>query len=244
MKTKNGRQRQNPLSEKAFILKTPCGNQEKKRLNFETSKNLGGVGAILMFIGFIMPFLQAFGSVLSLIGLILVLVSLKGLADYYSEAGIFNNFLYGSIAGIVGVVIAGLTAAFAVLTSLVDFLQTLYPGWNGDWTAIPSSTPDISMLDLSALMPFLAAILLVLLILFFTAIIVAIFMRKSLNSLSAKTSVGLFRTAGLLLLIGAVLTIIAIGFILIWIAMLIMAIAFFSMKPQQTQPTTSAIAPT
>lgn len=205
-------------------------------MNFETSKNLGGVGAILMFIGFIMPFLQAFGSVLSLIGLILVLVGLKGLADYYNEAGIFNNFLYGSIAGVVGVVIAGITAVFAVLTSLSSFIQGLYPGWSGDWTTIPSSPPDVSMLDPSALMPFLAAILLVLVVLFFTAIIVAIFMRKSMNALSAKTGVGLFGTTGLLLLIGAVLTIIAIGFLLIWIAMLIMAIAFFSIKPQQAQP--------
>ena len=207
-------------------------------MNFETSKNLGGIGAILMFVGFIMPFVQAFGLILSLVGLILVLVSLKGLADYYNEAGIFNNFLYGSIAGVVGVVIAGLTAVFAVLTSLSSFLQNLYPGWNGDWTSIPSSPPDVSTLDPSALMPFLAAILLVLVVLFFTAIIVAILMRKSLNTLSAKAGVGLFGTTGLLLLIGAVLTIIAVGFILIWIAMLIMAIAFFSMKPQQPQAVT------
>jgi len=203
-------------------------------LSFETSKNLGGIGAILMFIGFIMPFVQTFGLLLSLVGLILVLVSLKGFADYYNEAGIFNNFLYGSIAGVVGVVVAVATAFVAVLTSLSSFLQTLYPGWNGDWMSIPSSPPDISsMMDLSALMPFLTAILVVLLVLFLTAIIVAIFMRKSLGTLSTKAGVGLFGTTGLLLLIGAVLTIIVVGFLLIWIAMLILAIAFFSMKPQQ-----------
>ena len=93
-------------------------------MNFETSKNLGGVGAILMFIGFIMPFVQAFGLLLSLVGLILVLVGLKGFADYYNEAGIFNNFLYGSIAGVVGVVVAVATAFVAVLTSLSSFIQT------------------------------------------------------------------------------------------------------------------------
>jgi len=87
----------------------------------------------------------------------------------------------------------------------------------------------------SDIVPFLTAILVVLVILFFTAIIVAIFMRKSLNALSAKTGVGLFGTTGLLLLIGAVLTIIAVGFILIWIAMLILAIAFFSMKQEKAQ---------
>jgi len=212
-------------------------------LNFETSKNLGGVGAILMFIGFIMPFVQAFGILLSLVGLILVLVSLKGLADYYNEAGIFNNFLYGSIAGVVGVVVAGLAVVFAVFTMLSDFIYAIYPTWNGDWATLPGLTPDASAIDPTAIMPFLAAILLVLLVLFFTAIIVAIFMRKSLNSLSAKTGVGLFGTTGLLLLIGAVLTIIAVGFILIWVAMLILAIAFFSMKPQQPQATAQAVTP-
>ena len=208
-------------------------------MNFETSKNLGGVGAILLFVGFIMPFLQFFGSVLSLIGVILVLVALKGLADYYNEAGIFNNFLFGTIAGIAGIVVAGLAFITVVFTMLADLLYDFFPTWDGEWATLPGLTPDVTAIDPMAIMPFLTAILLVLVILFFTALIVAIFMRKSMNSLSAKSGVGLFGTTGLLLLIGAVLTIIAIGFILIWIAMLIMAIAFFSMKPQQAQPEAS-----
>lgn len=204
-------------------------------MNFETSKNLGGVGAILMFIGFMLPTVTGgFGSLLSLVGLILTLVGLKGLADYYTEAGIFNNFLYGTIAGIVGVVIAGATVIFAIFTMLEDFIYTVFPTWNGDFSTLPGLTPDVSAIDPTAIFPFLTAILIVLVILFFTAIIVAIFMRKSLNSLSAKSGVGLFGTTGLLLLIGAVLTIIVIGLFLIWISMLIMAIAFFQMRPQQT----------
>jgi uncharacterized membrane protein len=71
-------------------------------------------------------------------------------------------------------------------------------------------------------------------------VITAIFLRKSLGLLSNKTGVGLFGTTGLLILVGAVLTIIAIGLILVWIAMLILAIAFFQMKPQQPM---SAAAP-
>lgn len=205
-------------------------------MNFETSKNLGGIGAILMFIGFILPVVSGFGSILMLIGLILALVGLKGLADYYNEAGIFNNFLYGTIAGIVGVVIAGVTIVFAIFTMLEEFLYTVFPTWDGEWATLPGLTPDVTSIDPTGIFPFLTALLIVLVILFFTAIIVAIFMRKSLNSLSAKTGVGLFGTAGLLLLIGAVLTIIVIGFLLIWIAMLIMAIAFFTIRPQQAQP--------
>jgi uncharacterized membrane protein len=214
-----------------------------KSLNLETSKNLGGVGAILMFIGFIIPVLSVYGLALSLVGLILVLVGLKGLADYYNEAGIFNNFFYGSIAGVVGVVVAGLVAAFAVLTLLSDFLYTLYPTWDGDWSTLPGLTPNTNIVP-TDIVPFLMAILLVIFILFVFAIIVALLMRKSLKVLSAKTGVGLFGTTGLLLLIGAVLAIVVIGFLLIWIAMLILAIAFFSIKPQQAQSTTPAAAPT
>jgi uncharacterized membrane protein len=213
-------------------------------LNFETSKNLGGVGAILMFIGFILPAATGgFGLLLSLIGLILVLIGLKGFADYYNEAGIFNNFLYGTIAGVVGVVVAGLAFVFTVFTMLTDFLYTVFPTWDGNLSSLSGLTPDVSAIDPFALMPFLTAFLVILVILFFTAIIVAIFMRKSLNTLSAKASVGLFGTAGLLLLIGAVLTIIVIGLILIWIATLILAIAFFSMKPQQSQSAMPAASP-
>ena len=230
--------------EKAFILKGSTGIREEKRLNFETSKNLGGVGAILMFIGFILPAATGgFGLLLSLVGLILVLIGLKGLADYYNEAGIFNNFLYGTIAGIVGVVVAGLAFVFAVFTMLSDFLYTIFPTWNGDLSSLSGLTPDISAIDPFAIMPFLTAFLVILVILFFTAIVVAIFMRKSLNTLSAKASIGLFGTTGLMLLIGAVLTIIVIGFILIWIAMLILAIAFFSMRQQPTQPSMTAETP-
>jgi uncharacterized membrane protein len=55
--------------------------------------------------------------------------------------------------------------------------------------------------------------------------------------LSAKTNVGLFSTAGLLLLIGAFLVIIVgLGLILIWVAALILAIAFFKSKPTQQPP--------
>jgi uncharacterized membrane protein len=46
-----------------------------------------------------------------------------------------------------------------------------------------------------------------------------------------KTSISLFGTTGTVLLVGAVLTIIGVGIILIWVAMLLLAIAFFQIKP-------------
>jgi uncharacterized membrane protein len=202
----------------------------------ETSKTLGGIGAILMFIG-IIPVINTYG-VVELIGLILVMVALYNLASYYAERGIFNNALYGLIAGIVGGVIAVGAVVLAVLTSLTDFLYTIYPSWNGDWTALSGLTPDTSNLSLDAIVPFLTGIFVALIVLWVFAIISTYFARRSLISLSAKSGVGLFSTAGLLMLIGAVLIIaIGIGLLLIWIALLILAVAFFQLKPQQTAPT-------
>ena len=212
-------------------------------MTIETSKILGGVGALLMFVG-IIPVISSYG-VIELIGLILVMVALYNLASYYTERGIFNNALYGLIAGIVGGVIAVGAVILSVLTSLTDFLYTVYPDWNGDWSALSGLTPDTSNLSLDAIVPFLTGLFAALLILWIFAIIGFYLVRRSLTSLSAKSGVGLFSTAGLLMLIGAVLIIaVGIGLLLIWISMLILAIAFFRIRPQQAQPVTSAATPT
>ena len=208
-------------------------------MNFETSKNVGGVGAILMFVSVLLTYASVFSGLVSLVGLILVLIAFKGLADYYSEAGIFNNALYAVITAIVG----GVVTVGVAFIALVDFLSELglSMGNVADWSA-ELSAMDWTTVGFSIIGDFVAYILLALVVLFVFVIITAILLRKSLGLLSAKTGVGLFGTTGLLILIGAVLTIIAVGLILIWIAMLILAIAFFSIKPQQTQPTTSAAA--
>ena len=208
-------------------------------MNFETSKTLGGVGAILMFIG-VIPFF-AYSMVISLIGLILLLIAMYSLANYYQESGIFNNALYGVITTIVG----GIATVAVAFIALVDFLAELglSTGNIADWTAELSGM-DWANVGFSIIGNFIAYILLALVVLFVFVIITAIFLRKSLGLLSAKTGVGLFGTTGLLILIGAVLTIIAVGLLLIWVAMLILAIAFFSIKPQEAQPATPAAAPT
>jgi uncharacterized membrane protein len=202
-------------------------------VDFEMSKNLSGIGALLMFIG-VLPIISVSGLT-SLVGAILVLIGMKGLAEYYNEAGIFNNVLYGTIAGIAGVV------AFAAIlfTSAVGFLTEILPSWNGDWTSITQLNPtDISTnIAFSDIWGFVALILVAVVILFVAVLIVAIFYRKSLELLRNKTGIGMFGTVGTLLLIGAVLTIILIGLILVWIAILLLAIAFFQLRPQPAQTT-------
>jgi len=201
-------------------------------MSLEIGKILGGVGALLMFIG-VFPYINYFG-IIEFVGLVLVMVALYNLASHYKEEGIFNNALYGLITGIVGVVISIVLIIIVVLNSLTDFLYALFPDWNGDWTTLSGLTPDPSNLSLDQIMPFLAGIFAVFIVLWVFSIISAFFVRRSLRTLSIKSGVGLFSTAGLLLLIGAVLIILfGIGLILIWISALLLAIAFFKIRPQQ-----------
>jgi uncharacterized membrane protein len=204
-------------------------------MTLEPSKTIGGIGALLIFIG-IFPYINYFG-VVELIGAILVLVALHGLGSYYKEEGIFNNALYGIITGVVGVVLAVAVGIVIVLSSITDFLMKIFPTWNGDWSTLPTlsgMTPNTSNIGVGDVIPFIVAAIMVIAILWVFAIIATFFLRRSLNKLSAKSNYGLFGTVGLLLLIGAFLVIIfGLGLILMWIAALILAIAFFNLKPIQ-----------
>jgi uncharacterized membrane protein len=199
----------------------------------ESSKTLGGIGALLMFIG-VLPYVNYFG-VIELIGAILVLIALHGLGSYYKEEGIFNNALYGIIAGIVGVVLAIVVGIAIVLPDIKDFILKIFPSWNGDWSTLSSlsgMTPSTANIDFGDVIPFIVAAIVIVAILWVFGIISAFLVRRSLKQLSTKANVGLFSTAGLLLLIGAVLIIVGFGLVLIWIAVLLVAIAFFTMHSE------------
>jgi uncharacterized membrane protein len=207
-------------------------------MTLESSKTLGGIGAILMFVG-IFPFISYYGIV-ELVGAVLILVGLHGLASYYRESGIFNQAIYGVLVGIVGGIIAGVAAVVSVLASFTNLLHQIYPGWNGDWATLQGMTPNTTNLDTSTIFPLVAGILAVLVIVWIVAIIAAFFIWRSLKQVSNKSNVGLFGTAGLILLIGAIIPI--FGLILMWISALLLAIAFFTMKAHE-QPMVAAPAP-
>jgi uncharacterized membrane protein len=196
------------------------------------AKILGEIGSLLLLIG-CLTFISPAVGLLGLIGLILVLIALNGFANYYKEKGIFNNALYGIITFIVGAVV---TIAVAIFI-LVDFLTSLgidLTNWQSlqsvDWASI--MTPD-------KIMGLVGSGIVALVILFIFCILGAYFLRKSLDLLATKTEVKLFGTTGLILLVGAVLTIVLIGFILLFVAILLLVISFFSINPPAVTPETS-----
>ena len=198
-------------------------------MTLESSKNLGGVGALLLFIG-VIPWLAPYGWVLALIGVILALIGFKGLADYYREAGVFNNALYAVILTVVGgVVFAGLLsiAALGFLTELGFDPQNIT-----EWSTGISQLDPTSVIGVVG--EFLAQILLGAVILWVCLIIGAILLRKSLGIVSMKSGVGLFGVTSWMILIGAIIPF--IGLVIIWIGLLLLAIAFFSVRAQPMPP--------
>ncbi len=200
-------------------------------MTFESSKNLTAFGFLLIVIGAALGSVVSFSGILSLIGMILLLIGLKGLANFYKEAGIFDNALYSVIIAVVGCVVGvGVMATSAVLA-----LADLGIDWANieDWANIGTDIGTVfTDFNLSTIAALLGALLAGLVILWATLIISMYFLRKSMNQLSTKSGIGLFGTAGILVLIGAVVPV--IGLLIIWIGFILATVAFFQMKKEQT----------
>ena len=194
-------------------------------MDFGTSKYLSAIGTLLMFIG-VIPLIP-YGGILSLIGLIMLMIGINGLANYYNERGIFSNALYSILIAIAGGIVAVGAIAVSAMSALADLGIDLanIEDWVNAGTDIGTV---IDITDLSAFMGLFSAILVGALILFVVLIISMYFARKSMNQLSEKSGIGLFGTAGLLMLIGAIIPV--IGLLLIWIGLLLAMVGFFQLQ--------------
>lgn len=67
-------------------------------------------------------------------------------------------------------------------------------------------------------------------------IISAIFLRRSYEKISRRLNVSAFATAGLLYLIGAALTIVLVGFLILLLALIFQVVAYFSIQDQPPSP--------
>lgn len=172
-------------------------------------------GKSMAGIGALFLVIGSFVPFLSLVGIILLLVGLRDLSRHYNDNAIFQNALYAVIFGIIGIVAAG----FALISL---FFGGLFLGGGGAFLGLA------------------AGVIVALVVVFIFYILMALYFRKAFDSLAGKTGVGMFRTAGLLLLIGAILTIVFVGLILIFVAWILATVAFFSMTPatasQQSAP--------
>lgn len=180
------------------------------------AKTLGGIGSVLVLLSIIPCAGVGFG----LVGLVLILVAIKYISDILADKSVFNNMFISVVLAVIGVVVGFVIAA-----------ATLFSFFRGFTTP-----PDPSIFTGSRFFSFFTTILLAIVPIWIFCIVSAIFLKRSYNTISSKLNISMFSTAALLYLIGAALTIILIGFIIIFIAGILQAIAFFSMPEEAKQP--------
>ncbi len=98
--------------------------------NVESSKTLAGLGSILLILT---PIPYA-GVVLGIIGAILLLIGIKGLASYYQDNGIYENAVMGVVFLIIAVIafavaIAALAIGFATLIGFRPGHPSIFGGF-------------------------------------------------------------------------------------------------------------------
>jgi uncharacterized membrane protein len=177
------------------------------------AKTLGGVGSILLLLAIV----PSVGSILGIVGLILILIALKYISDAVGDRSIFNNAIIAVVLAIVGIVVA----AVVVVSYLFSYVGL------GNISSLPG-TFNSGNLPPGGLVPLVSAIVIALAAVWIFYIVSAVFLRRSFDSVSTRLNVGMFHTAALIYLIGAALAIILVGFIIIFVADILFIVAFFS----------------
>jgi len=165
---------------------------------------LAGIGSILLIISGI-PY---GGGALGIIGVILLLMGIKGFANYYRDNEMYQN----ALTGVIYYIIALIAAAVATTFLAIGFATILFA--------------------IVGILVFIGALI----IAFIFYLLAAMRLRQTFFSLAQKTGEHNFETAGRLLWIGAILTIIFVGLIIIFVAWIFATIGFFSMKTSGQQP--------
>jgi uncharacterized membrane protein len=176
------------------------------------ARTLGGVGSILMIL-FVVPSL---GWVLSLVGFVLVMVAIKNVSDAVGDRSIVNNMILSVVLAFVGLVV-GVVLVLATVLRYVG-LGSLTSG-----SFAPSTMPAGDLVSM------IVGLLGGLAVIWVLLVVSAYFTRRSYDSIASGLGVGMFRTTALVYLIGAALTIVLVGFILIFIALILNIVSFFSL---------------
>lgn len=158
-----------------------------------------------------------FFPVLSLVGWILILLATKEISESVQDKTIFDDALLAGITAIIGAVVF---VAFLFAGSFGGFFGALV---RGPALFIPF------FVSLGAFWIF--------------TVISAIFLKRSYEKIGQRLNVSAFASAGLLYLIGAALTIVLVGFLILLIALIFQVVAYFSIQDRPLAPGWGAPAP-
>jgi uncharacterized membrane protein len=186
---------------------------------FRNVKTIGIVGSLLALLGGFIPFI---GPIIGLVGFVLVLIAVKSISELVKDKEIFRNYLIDFILSIISIVMI-------LVIMLIGFFNV------GGFTWI-TSLQDINIQDLSTFWDYFGGIIsyaiMALIVGWILWVIGAIYLRRSYNSIAKYTNVSLFRTTGTVYLIGAITTIILIGFVILFVGRIIEIIAYFSLPDE------------
>lgn len=185
-------------------------------MEFNTARNLGFAGAILLVLSIIIG-LSGFGFLYVvgyIIGVILVLRSLHYLSQVYGERRVFTYSLYGILIYVVAVA--------TVLAMAVLILGPLGARWVEE-----GMRPGEVFAALSA------SIIVLGLILWLGLVAGSYLLYRALSLLASHSGVELFKTTGLVYLVGAATIIVAVGALLIVLGHILLAISFYTLKPPE-----------
>ena len=180
------------------------------------AKVLGGIGAILVLLAAV----PNVGWLLGIAGFVMILLAIRNVSQAVGDNKIYNNMLTAVILGIGAIAVGTVTVVGAVfhvleMGSFVGSHFVLAPHIAvGDWFGLAVTVVG----GLLAVWGLLVASV--------------VFVRRSYGSMASKLNVKMFDTAGLLYLIGAATTIIGVGFFVILVAEILLAVSFFSIAEQ------------
>ncbi|MCL2641903.1 MAG: DUF996 domain-containing protein [Candidatus Bathyarchaeota archaeon] len=156
--------------------------------------------------------------------LILFLLAMHKLANYYKEPAIFRNILYGLLLTTIGAIITSIISAIITTTTLIT---TTNPTMQ-----LPIENNFSTITQIITLYATIIGILVIF------GIINGILYWQAFNKLSEKTNIETFKTTGLLFLIGSIIPLIN------WIGWIFAAKSYKQIQPQPTTPTTTNNTPT
>ncbi|HUK75956.1 MAG TPA: DUF996 domain-containing protein [Nitrososphaerales archaeon] len=189
------------------------------------AKTIGAVGSILV----LLTAVPTAGSLLGIIGFIMMLLAIRDIAQIVGDRSIFNNMLAAVGLAVVAIVVGALVVVGSVLRFVGLRALSLGPSFNastvpkGDWIGL------------------IGSILVGLAVVWVIMIVSAVYVRRTYTSMASKLGVANFDTAGTLYLVGAATTIILVGFVLLLVAQVMVIVAFFSI--QESPPPLSGQPP-
>jgi uncharacterized membrane protein len=199
-------------------------NLPTRRVNISTQKMLGGIGSILILLGW----MTGVGILFGIVGVVLWLIGMYQLSNILGKPTIFQKVLIGFILNVAGIVIAFAPFALTMVIAFPFGLLAKILLFNLARDETLDVTLDTSELGFDALIVITVALIAIMVA--YAIFVFGFYLQKQAYEILAQaTAHNLFKIGGLLLFIGAITTILfGLGLLLIIVGYTVLAVAFFT----------------